>query len=233
MIQYWAQNNSRRGASFNPASIPNLALWFDAADTSTITLDGSNNVEQWRDKSGNARHGSQAASLSRPSYASNTVTATTGKILSLASRLTVAGDFTVFAVASNAGTLFVLLDSSSSFSTSTANSKVLWFNNWPGTGFTTSLSALANPNLNTDAFAGVNMLRLQREGTAGTFAENAVSVSRTFNTNNLDINDVVGHRQTNVSGDTGMREILVFTRSLAAGEVNSVSAYLKAKWGTP
>lgn len=59
---------SARPAAFSPASIPNLALWLDAADASTITLDGSNNVSEWRDKSGNARHVSQSTALNRPSY---------------------------------------------------------------------------------------------------------------------------------------------------------------------
>jgi hypothetical protein len=54
--------------SFNPASIPNLALWLDAADASTITLDGSNNVSEWRDKSGGARHLAQASTTLRPAY---------------------------------------------------------------------------------------------------------------------------------------------------------------------
>jgi hypothetical protein len=45
-----------------------LALWLDAADASTITLNGSN-VSQWNDKSGNNNHASQAAAVSQPEYA--------------------------------------------------------------------------------------------------------------------------------------------------------------------
>ena len=44
-----------------------LALWFDAEDTNSITLNGSN-VSQWRDKSGNARHASQATAANQPTY---------------------------------------------------------------------------------------------------------------------------------------------------------------------
>ena len=49
---------SRRGFSVNavpvfvPTQIPGCALWLDAADSSTLTLSGTN-VTQWRDKSGN------------------------------------------------------------------------------------------------------------------------------------------------------------------------------------
>lgn len=43
------------------------ALWLDAADASTITLNGSN-VSQWDDKSGNSRHVSQASAIRQPTY---------------------------------------------------------------------------------------------------------------------------------------------------------------------
>lgn len=41
--------------------------WFDAFDTSTITLI-SGNVSQWNDKSGNDRHASQGSETNRPVY---------------------------------------------------------------------------------------------------------------------------------------------------------------------
>jgi len=44
-----------------------LALWLDAADAGTITLNGSN-VSQWNDKSGNSRHILQASPALQPSY---------------------------------------------------------------------------------------------------------------------------------------------------------------------
>lgn len=43
------------------------AQWFDAADLSTITLNGST-VSQWRDKSGNNRHASQATPAAQPIF---------------------------------------------------------------------------------------------------------------------------------------------------------------------
>ena len=43
------------------------ALWLDAADSDTITLNGSN-VSQWDDKSGNLRHVSQGESTAQPGY---------------------------------------------------------------------------------------------------------------------------------------------------------------------
>ena len=52
---------------WNPSMIQ-TALWLDAADASTVTLNGST-VSQWRDKSGNSRHASQATPASQPTYA--------------------------------------------------------------------------------------------------------------------------------------------------------------------
>lgn len=51
---------------WTPARI-STALWLDAADSSTITLNGSN-VSQWNDKSGNGRNVSQATAASQPTY---------------------------------------------------------------------------------------------------------------------------------------------------------------------
>lgn len=44
-----------------------LALWLDAEDASTITLNGST-VSQWNDKSGNGRNMSQATASAQPTY---------------------------------------------------------------------------------------------------------------------------------------------------------------------
>jgi len=48
----------------------NLAVWLDADDSSTITLNGST-VSQWRDKSVNARHLSQANAANQPTRTLN------------------------------------------------------------------------------------------------------------------------------------------------------------------
>lgn len=58
---------------FVPTDIANLGLWLDASDAATITLDGSNNVSQWNDKSGNGRNLTQGVTTQRPSYTSGVV----------------------------------------------------------------------------------------------------------------------------------------------------------------
>jgi hypothetical protein len=51
---------------WTPAQLP-TALWMDANDANTITLNGTT-VSQWSDKSGNSRNVSQATAVSQPLY---------------------------------------------------------------------------------------------------------------------------------------------------------------------
>jgi hypothetical protein len=52
---------------FDPRTIPNCALWLDPADTSSVTLNGSN-VSQLRDKSGLGYNMSQSTAGNQPTY---------------------------------------------------------------------------------------------------------------------------------------------------------------------
>jgi hypothetical protein len=53
---------------WTPANLgEDIALWLDATDSSTITLNGSN-VSQWSDKSNNNRHAIQGTATLQPTY---------------------------------------------------------------------------------------------------------------------------------------------------------------------
>lgn len=54
-------------ATFDPTTVGTLSLWLDAADSSTVTLNGGN-VSEWRSKVG-GRVFSQATAASQPIYA--------------------------------------------------------------------------------------------------------------------------------------------------------------------
>lgn len=64
----------RSGAKKNPWTPAQIttALWLDANDASTITLNGSN-VSQWNDKSGNSRNLIQPTTASQPTYSTNSL----------------------------------------------------------------------------------------------------------------------------------------------------------------
>lgn len=53
-----------------PSLGSDLAVWFDAADDSTITLNGTT-VSLWKDKSGNGRDASQSTAANQPTYTAN------------------------------------------------------------------------------------------------------------------------------------------------------------------
>jgi len=62
---------SSGAAAWTPAALgAALALWLDADDAGTITLNGST-VSQWDDKSGNGFHLTQATAASQPVYTLN------------------------------------------------------------------------------------------------------------------------------------------------------------------
>jgi hypothetical protein len=67
----WLITGSQK-VNWDPSLI-STALWLDAADASTIT-ESSGAVSQWNDKSGNARHASQATAGNRPALISNAYT---------------------------------------------------------------------------------------------------------------------------------------------------------------
>lgn len=59
-----------RATGFNPRSISGLLAWYDAADASSVTLNGSN-ISQIADKSGNNRNATQSTAASQPAYVTN------------------------------------------------------------------------------------------------------------------------------------------------------------------
>ncbi|CAB4200314.1 hypothetical protein UFOVP1355_39 [uncultured Caudovirales phage] len=65
LISY-ASLASKRSGAWTPAQLT-TALWLDANDTGTITLNGST-VSQWADKSGNTRNAVQATAGNQPLY---------------------------------------------------------------------------------------------------------------------------------------------------------------------
>ena len=57
--------------AWSPVRLASTACWLDASDTATITLVSGTNVSEWRDKSGNERHATQATSVNQPTYISS------------------------------------------------------------------------------------------------------------------------------------------------------------------
>lgn len=99
-----------QGRLWTPAVL-RPAMWFDAADLSTISI--STGISEWRDKSGNARHLSQATSASQPSYRAETLNG----LGSIQFPTTTFLDNSISAISVTAETAIVLLNRNSSTNT--------------------------------------------------------------------------------------------------------------------
>jgi hypothetical protein len=64
---FYTPNNRKKSSMWTPAELTGLAMWLDAADASTITLNGSD-VSQWNDKSSSGFNASQATAANQPTY---------------------------------------------------------------------------------------------------------------------------------------------------------------------
>jgi len=75
----WAISGVHRSASqeiaavTSPTEMGGCVGWWDGADASSVTRDGSNLVSQWSDKSGNGRHLTQSDAARKPTYSTAAV----------------------------------------------------------------------------------------------------------------------------------------------------------------
>jgi hypothetical protein len=219
----------------DPRSIPNLALWLDASDAATITLDGSNTVSQWNDKSGNARHASQATTTLRPSYTVggqiNGVTCpkfdgTDDRLVttsySISQPTTV-----IIAFRPQATKLGVIVDGTTNRQRVYHNSNTL--GSFAGSTFNGTLSATANATHRAVViFNGASSsMRLNgaSAGTAGTGNPGAEGLSG---------GTLIGCAQGGGFFFNGMiAEICWYTGVLTSDQISSVESYMLTKWGTP
>ncbi len=230
---------------WNPSMIQ-TALWLDAADASTVTA-SSGLVDQWRDKSGNARHAS-GTTTARPTYASvtlngkNTLTfdGTDDRLVTSGVSLHT-GLYSAFAVARAATANSVLIICSQDRSTSnpdrngqyirtnSATPESVAFNN-AGSAFTATASSTVTNWNSYSAIRESALITLYANGNAGTGT--AITGTATSNSNPM----TIGARESNAgtfnnfwSGD--MAEV-IFLGSVATTDTRQrVEGYLAHKWG--
>jgi hypothetical protein len=227
---------------FAPTDIAGLQLWLDASDATSVTLDGSNNVEQWNDKSGNVRHATQATALLRPAYISaaknglNAIRHTAAGTLRLVTANQNAttwygatrNEITMFvAWKFTSGTIGWLLGKASNAIFVSGSSQG---SQWNGSSYSpTAFSASTNwrsfairydgPNTKHDSWANGSKVATQTD-----FSGFAMVAGTDYPllTNN-----------TAAAADTDIGEFLVFNRPLSDSEVGQVNDYLNTKWALP
>jgi len=232
---------------FNPKTISGLVGWWDASDSSTITLN-STTVNEWRDKSGAGVALTQGTAAAQPTYQTayvngkNALTFDGGDVLSGAQSVAL-GDNTVIVV--------VREDTSVNFSGI--------FNYYPPSG-----SDGGNANAWFLDFGGADNLLKLTSGTfeanyagSGTLPLSVVTMRRQVAAGDRQLTRTNGtNRATNSSAPTGtaagillsgrfqsgaisasfraqmtLCEVLAWNRALTASEYQTVERAMGRKWG--
>jgi hypothetical protein len=224
---------------FVPTNIPGLLVWFDAADTSSITRSSGASVAKWNDKSGNDRHAVQAIVARQPTLetaaqngynliAFTNTTAGSESILSFP-RLYLGGACTLAAVVRmgvlpGSPVVNVFGDSVNAWE---------WLFEWWTDTKVYSLGLLTNSWTNAEyPLVGCHTIIIP----TGRILFDGVGEDPP-NTDHAGISS--GYIDTIGNGDSGtysqgeMAEILAFNRVLNPTEIEQLQSYLKAKWATP
>lgn len=232
--------------NFTPASLPNLALWLDAADTATITSSGSPaKVSQWDDKSGNGRNLVQATANQQPTTGANTIN--NRNVITFASH-----NLATTSLAISTWFDSVNATDTTMFSVSLPTNASLGILEHGAQGSTTRLSVTCR-NYTTGNFYDVGNTGGARVSGADGQVQNVtqmITVRRSGAVINIRNNGIQVLGRTNASGAAGAdtasfnvgknpgaemqgyyAEIIVFPYALTFPQVSVVENYLRQKWG--
>ena len=250
LIGVIAGASRRRGATFTPTSIADIALWLDGADETTMfdaTSGGSlvgvgEKIARWEDKSGADRHATQATSDNRPTRQAGVQNSL--DIVRFGDALWLSGPLPAFA----SMTVFTVMRQT----TQTFFPRV----------FTRRMGS--NNDFTVDADRWIPLICGANSSDFGSFADNALraQVGGTLNVwhmfrnihtgtqlrNSRDGGSEATYSHTLTVGSAGdyflsksptqdsgyfrgdVAENIVYLRTLTAGEISQVESYLQAKW---
>ena len=236
---------------FLPSDIADLALWIDASDASTITLDGSGNVEQWDDKSGNGRNLTQAVVARRPGYVSSVLNGNpvvrgdgVDDEISTANISTSVWygsgtpqiTYIVLLAYRNTGRMSMRLqrttNNANRIQIDRATTDVGGDITFAADGSTTNVTLAPYPGFNwyIEGFrwTNTNIPTLRRTSSAGTNTYNANAAVTGTPNDNIAAN--VGYG-TIAPASFDVAEHLIYSRELTDTEMGQIETYLLAKWG--
>ena len=233
---------------FDPRNVPGCQLWFDAADSSTITLNGST-VSSWRDKSMNGYSVSQSTSGNQPTYATNLLNGLPGIQLSSQKYLEQFGSNMPNFTSSTSTTVLIVAKNGSTVPSNGWNIvNTCWFNS-SGTGINRYHFSFAQSGTNgvtlyaNGGFVGVtNPYSLGSNAIIGFTASssgNSINVNGTLttysgtslpSTNNSTFFRFGDDRASFVS-DVNIYEFIGFNTTITASQRQQIEGYLAWKWG--
>lgn len=223
------------GAGFSPDTIPDMVLWLDASDISTIVqIAGS--VSQWSDKSGNANHATQSVAASQPISGTRTINGCnaldfdgSNDYFDLPSSL--------YSLTEGENHVFIVFNRD----TLAAEHYPFWGNggsNAWGFKLPSEISVQQGRHgtgfRNTGIISDHNehILEAHRQGIVHVLLDNnnpGFGNANSFTLSNL----YVGRRMSGMMHNGMIAEVLVYRRSLSPSERQDVFDYLQEKWGTP
>lgn len=227
-----------RATGFNPRSIVGLSVWLDAADSTTITLNGST-VSEWRDKSGNARNYAQATAANQPSTGTvNGRTSVRAAAGSTRRQLTTTGfslsAYTAFAVVvpdfSSNPAGFSTFTGIMGIGTGASGMMMLARVGTPTRWGTFASSAVSS---NTQLVTGTRYVLCMQDAN-----DNAISFFRNGAADGTSTGNSAGQTTNHLFGlfdgqefHGDICEVLVYSSVLASSARSQVDRYLAGKWG--
>lgn len=242
-------------AGFIPTSVAGCQLWFDAADASTITLNGST-VSSWRDKSANAYSVIQPTSANQPTYSTNLLNGLPGIQLSQTTHLYQIGS-NIPNFSSSASTTVIMVAKNGS--TLPANGwnivNTMWFTgNTNGPTYRYHLSFAIGTTNGVALYTGPSSTQVGQT-TAVSLGSNAlIGFTLSSSGNSINVNGTLtnysgssapsanngiwflfGDARNNISqyhvSDINVYEFLGFSSALSTTDRQNVEGYLAQKWG--
>lgn len=215
-----------------PQTIPGLALWLDASDAGSITLDGSNNVSRWRDKSGNGRHAAQGSAANRPAYSLNAVNGLnaitldgTNDVMAGPQLIASDGNYTMF------GVVRKLTNTSLAYFTSGPCGLAIGVNGYSDRpGFLVADVTFvyeANPlSANTTICQSV-----RRQSGVFSYKRGASSLSSSLTPTNYSAGYIIGTHAGGYFQNQIICELLYYSTALSDSQITQIETYLTQKWG--
>jgi hypothetical protein len=215
-----------------------LALWLDAADDSTFSYSSGTSVSQWRDKSGNNFHATQALSANQPSRSTTQNSRKTVNFDGTNDTVTIPNfvcnsEISIFVV-SNCGTTLLIEHSTDTNSNqgfyfygggngmiyiTRSTGSIISNTNWLSGGY--SIASAVNST-------GLDLLTYKNGTQQTIITDGRSSLTNSFVTNTL----YIGSRGANSLWSSGpIAEIIIYNRKVSNAERNLIHTYLGQKWG--
>ena len=220
--------------AWTPASLGTLAAWFDASDAATITS-SAGLVSQWSDKSGLARHVTQATDIRKPKTGTRTVNGlnvldflhdgTNGCFLSRALTFAQPSTFAVVSVHDVSTGTRAVVSAGATPQYAGFDAGLARFVVSAGTMLSSGVSYTSSQAQITAIFNGASSaVRVDGTGATGSAGTNGMT---TF---------YIGGRRPDVNVDYldgAVAEVVACSSALSGTDLTNLENYLKTKWGTP